>query len=105
MVTALTATEISMLQDKMLIECTPTIDGEPRMNATRQADSVLSLCDVVNLVQEIADSKGDLCIATTFGGFRKKLSKKIESGYSQMPRKTNYSRRWLGSSGRWSMEF
>ena len=27
MVTALTATEISMLQDKMLIEYTPTIDG------------------------------------------------------------------------------
>ncbi len=73
MVTALTATEISMLQDKMLIEYTPTIDGEPRMNATRQADSVLSLCDVVNLVQEIADSKGDLCIATTFGGFRKRF--------------------------------
>lgn len=30
MVTALTATEISMLQDKMLIEYTPAIDGEPR---------------------------------------------------------------------------
>lgn len=73
MVTALTAAERSMLQDKMLIEYTPTNDGDLNVEVTGQADSILNLCDIVNLVQEIADSKGQLCIAMNFGGLRKRF--------------------------------
>lgn len=62
--------ERSLLQDKMWFEYFP-IEGrdELELEVTSQKDAISSLCDLVNIVQEIADSTGRLCEAVKFGNF------------------------------------